>query len=415
MGDEGRWKRYEQRQGQLLPTFVDDALDPADPAFFIDEVVDGLDLQLLEQRYATLGEHAYAPRLLLKLWLYAATQGVYSGREIARRLRRDLGFRFLAGTGPYPDFRTINRFRVRHGADFAWVLRETLRLARGAGLGQLGLVTIDGTKVRANTLRHKAMSHDHLVAEEARLDREITGMLREMDRVNAAEDAAHGPDDDGSGRLPPELRTREQRRAKLQAVRAQLEQEKGATLRPQHQKSFADPDAQIMKTSEGALTYAYNAQSAVNEAGLIVAADVTPQVNDSVHFVPMVEAITTTTGATPGLVIVDTGYLSEANLATLAARGQRCLVAVSREGHPPTRWARGAATQRMHRVLRLPWARRLYARRKTQAERPHAEIKQAMGFRRFALRGLAKVRGEWALVCAAFNLRRLRALQRVAA
>ena len=411
MGDEGRWKRYEQRQGQLLPTFVDDALDPADPAFFIDDVVDGMDLRPLEQRYATLGEHAYAPRLLLKLWLYAATQGVFSGREVARRLRRDLGFRFLAGAGPYPDFRTINRFRVRHRQDFAWVLRETLRLAQRSGLGQLGVVTIDGTKVRANTSRHKAMSHGRMVAEEARLEREVAAMLREMDRVNATEDATHGPDDDGTGGVPPELRSREQRRAKLRAVRAQLEEEKGVALQAKHQKSFADPDAQMMKINDGALTYAYNAQSAVSADGLIVAAAVTPQVNDSVHFVPMIDAIAATTGTPPGWVVVDNGYLSEVNLATLAARRQRALVAVSREGEPAVRWPRGPATQRMHRVLRLPWARQLYARRKTQAERPHAEIKQAMGFRRFALRRLANVRGEWALVCAAFNLRRLRAVQ----
>src|SRR4029453_6095898 len=179
MAEAGRWKPYVQRQGQLLPTFVEDTIDPSDPVFFIDDAVDSLDLTPFEQRYAETGEHAYAPRLLLKLWLYAATQGVFSGREtaprlflkawvfgatqgvfsgreIARRLRRDLAFRYLAGDGPVPDFRTINRFRVRHREDFAWVLRATVRLARGAGLVKLGLVTVDGTKLRANTSRHKA-------------------------------------------------------------------------------------------------------------------------------------------------------------------------------------------------------------------------------------------------------------------
>src|SRR5436190_7218226 len=145
-GEAERWKPYGQRQGQLLPAFVDDALDRSDPVFFIDEAVEQLGLRPLEERYARLGEHAYHPRLLLKLWLYAATQGVYSGREIARRCRRDLAFRYLVGDRGMPDFRTINRFRVRHREDFAWVLRETLRLGRAAGLVQLGLVTIDGTK-----------------------------------------------------------------------------------------------------------------------------------------------------------------------------------------------------------------------------------------------------------------------------
>src|SRR5581483_9510216 len=243
MAEAGRWKPYAQRQGQLLPAFVEDALDPGDPVFFISDVVDALDLTPLEERYAVLGEHAYSPRLLAKLWLYTATQGVYSGREIARRLRRDLAFRYLAGDGPMPDFRTINRFRVRHRTDFAWVLRETVRLARGTGLGQLGVVTIDGTKVRANTSRHKAMSHGRMVAEEARLERECAAILARMDEVNAAEDTTHGDDEDGSGGLPAELRSRERRLAKLRAVRAQLEAERGEALTPQSQKSFADPDA----------------------------------------------------------------------------------------------------------------------------------------------------------------------------
>jgi len=407
MAEAGRWKPYAQGQGELLPAFVEDALDPSDPVFFISDAVDALDLTPLEARYAVLGEHAYHPRLLVKLWLYAATQGVYSGREIARRLRRDLAFRYLAGGGPTPDFRTINRFRVRHRADFAWVLRETVRLARGAGLVHLGVVTIDGTKVRANTSRHKAMSHGRMGAEEAQLERECAAILARMDDVNAAEDTAHGDDDDGSGGLPAELRSREQRLAKLRAVRAQLEAERGDRLTPQSQKSFADPDAQMMRTSDGALTYAYNAQAAVSADGLIVASGLTTAVRDIGELVPMVAAVAATTGAPPGLVLADNGYLTEANLAMLREAGQRCLVGLGREGKAPHRWPQGPETQRMHRLLRLPWARMLYARRKTQAERPYAEIKWAMRWRRARLRGTAKVRGEWDLVCAAFNVRRL--------
>jgi transposase len=407
MAEGERWKPYTQRQGQLLPAFVEDALEPSDPVFFINDVVDSLDLAPLEQRYAVLGEHAYSPRLLLKVWLYGATQGVYSGRELARRLRRDLAFRYLAGDGPIPDFRTINRFRIRHRDDFAWVLRETVRLARAAGLGQLGLVTIDGTKVRANTSRHKAMSHGRMVAEEARLERECAAIVARMDEVNATEDAEHGADDDGSGGLPAELQGRERRLAKLRAVRAQLEAERGERLTPRSQKSFADPDAQMMPTGDGALTYAYNAQAAVSADGIIVASGLTTAVRDIGQLGPMVAAIAATTGEQPARVVADNGYLTEENLATLRRAGQRGLLGVGREGKAPARWPRGRETRRMHRLLRLPWARALYARRKTQAERPHAEIKGAMRFGRFALRGVAKVRGEWDLVCAAFNLRRL--------
>ena len=345
----------------MLPAFVEDALEPSDPVVFISDAVDALDLMPLEARYAVLGEHAYHPRLLVKLWLYAAIQGVYSGREIARRLRRDLALRYLAGGGPTPDFRTINRFRVRHRADFAWVLRETVRLARGAGLVHLGVVTIDGTKVRAHTSRHKAMSHGRMVAEEAQLERECAAILAQMDDVNAAEDTAPGDDDDGSGGLPAELRSRAQRLAKLRAVRAQLEAERGDRLTPQSQKSFADPDAQMMRTSDGALTYAYNAQAAVSADGLIVASGLTTAVRDMGERVPMVTAVAATTGAPPGLVLADNGYLTEANLAMLREAGQRCLVGLGREGKAPHRWPQGPETQRMHRLLRLPWARMVYA------------------------------------------------------
>ena len=158
MGGEIEFKGYEQDQGQLFPSHLSDALDADDPAFFINDFVEGLELDAFEERYAATGERAYPPRMLLKLWLFGATEGVYSGREISRRLRWDLRFRYLAG-GLAPDFRTINRFRIRHREDFAQVFRETVRTARAAGLAQLGRVAIDGTKIRANTSRHKATSH----------------------------------------------------------------------------------------------------------------------------------------------------------------------------------------------------------------------------------------------------------------
>jgi transposase len=397
-----------QRQGQLLPAVVDDALDRSDPGFFIDDVVDGLELTALEQRYAPV---AYDPRLLLKLWLYGATQGVYSGRELVRRVRRDLAFRYLAGDGPVPDYRTMNRFRVRHREDFAAVLRATVRLAQGAGLVRLGLVAIDGTKLRATTSRSKALSHQRMVEAEARLEAEIAAVLQRLDEVNAAEEAEHDEDDEGSGGLPAELQDRQRRLAKLRSVRAQLEREKGEALTPKHQKSLADPEANMMRVgNDGALTYAYNAQAATSEDGLIVAVGLTTSVADTPQAVPMVAAVTAMTGAAPGCALMDKGYLSEANLVTLRAQGQRCLIAVGRE-RKAARWPRGAETPRMHRLLRLPWARRRYAKRKTQGERPFAELKQAMGFRRCQLRGRANVWGEWTLVAAACNLRRLFALR----
>jgi transposase len=401
MGSEIQFKGYEQDQGHLFPVHLAEALDPGDPVFFISDLVEGLDLEVFERRYAAMGEHAYPPRLLLKLWLFGAVVGVYSGREIAQRVRWDLRFRYLAG-GLYPDFRTINRFRVRHREDFAEVFRQTVRTARASGLGKLGLVAIDGTKIRANTSRHKAMSHKRMKQAEAQMEDEIAQILAQMDECNEAEDDEHG-DDDGSGGLPAELQNREKRVAKLRAVRELLEAERGKELRESSQKSFADPDANMMMTGEGSLQYCYNAQAAASEDGVIVAAEITTSPRDVNQLVPMVEAVKANTGRRLGVAVADNGYLSESNLEQLQRKRQRCLVAAGREGKKAGRWPKGCRTQRMHRILRLPWARRIYDRRKTQGERPFAEIKQTMRFRRFSLRGRANIRGEWNLVCAAAN------------
>lgn len=409
MGGEIEFKPYEQRQGQLLPSFVDDALDPSDPVFFVDDVVEGLDLGLFEQRYAARGEHAYPPRMLLKLWLFGAIAGVYSGREIARRVHWDLRFRFLVGD-LRPDFRTINRFRVRHAPDFAAVLRETVRIARAAGLAKLGRVAIDGTKIRANTSRHKAMSRGRMDEAEAQLDDEIRQILAQIAETNDGEDDEHG-DGDGGGGLPEELRVRERRRERIREARQQLEVEKGDALRDQHQKSFADLEANMMKTGEGSITYCYNAQAATSEDGIIVGNEISTCPSDAPLLMPMVEAVKQTTGERADTVLADAGYLSESNLVALRRRRQRCLVAVGREAKKPSKWPKGRLTQRMHRILRLPWARELYGHRKTQGERPFAEIKQRMKFQRFSLRGKAKARGEWDLVCAALNIRTIARLQ----
>lgn len=401
MGGEVEFKAYSPGQGELLPSYVGDALDPADPAFFVDEVVEGLDLGSFERRYSATGERAYPPRLLLKLWLFGAVAGVYSGREIARRLHYDLRFRYLAGD-LRPDFRTINRFRMVHVADFREVLRQTVRIAQQAGLAKLGRVAIDGTKIRANTSRYKAMSRGRMDEAEARLDDEIGQILKQIEEQNAAEDAEHG-DDDGGGGLPQELRDREARRERIRAARRQLEAEKGEELEARHQKSFADLEANVMLTGEGAFAYCYNAQAAVSEDGIIVATELSTTPRDEVTLEAVLDAIETTAGAPAERVLADRGYLTEQILKRLEEREQSCLIAVGREGKAAP-WPKGTRTRKMHRTLRLPWAQALYGHRKTQAERPFAIIKGPMRFRRFMLRTKKKARGEWDLVASAFNL-----------
>ena len=337
--------------------------------------------------------------MLLKLWLLGAVVGVYSGRELARRLHYDLRFRYLAA-GLRPNFRTINRFRDRHHRDFREVFLQTLKVAQAMGLVKLGQVAVDGTKIRANTSRSKAMSHARMLEAEDQLSDEIEQIVAQMDELNAAEEQEHG-DDDGGGGLPEELQLRERRRERIRAAREQLEREKGEKLEAKHQKSFADPEANMMKT-EGSLQYCYNAQLATSEDGLIVANELTEKANDYEQLEPMVEAIETNTSQRAGILLADNGYLSESNLKALERRGQQALIAV--RGRKSSRWPKGARAQRMHRILRLPWAQQRYAQRKTQAERPFAEIKARQRFRRFMLRGQEKVMGEWDLVCSGFNV-----------
>ena len=217
MGEEVSFKGYAPEQGELLPSHLGEALDPSDPVFFVSDVVESLDLEAFEARYAVRGEHAYPPRLLLTLWLFGAIAGVYSGREIARRVNWDLRFRYLAG-GLRPDFRTINRFRVRHREDFGGVFRETVRLAQASGMVQLGRLAIDGSKIRANTSRHRAMSHKRMREAEARLEDELGQILMQMEEVNEEEDEEHG-EDDGSGGLPEELRDRKRRLERIRKAR----------------------------------------------------------------------------------------------------------------------------------------------------------------------------------------------------
>jgi len=404
MGGEIEFKGYAPGQGDLLPSYTADALDPSDAAFFVDEVVEGLELGGFERRYSGVGERAYPPRMLLKLWLFGAVSGVYSGREIARRLHYDLRFRYLAGE-LRPDFRTINRFRVTHIEDFREVFRETVKIAREAGLGKLGRVAIDGTKIRANTSRSKAMSRGRMLEAEARLDDEIGQILMQIEEQNAAEDDEHG-DGDGGGGLPEELQSREARRERIRAAREQLEREKGERLEDRHQKSFADPEANVMKTGEGAFAYCYNAQAAVSEDGIIVATELSATPRDDASLEAVLDEVEANTGECPDLTVADAGYLTEKNLEAMETRGQTCLIATGREGKKP-KWPTQPRSQKMQRTLRLPWAQAAYRHRKTQGERPFAVIKGPMGFKQFMLRREKNTRGEWNLTAAGFNLKAL--------
>jgi transposase len=440
-----RFRPYHPEQTYLLPPSPSDWLAEGHLAYFIAEIVDTLDVDSFYARYEGDGRRnsPYDPRMLLKVLVYAYASGVFSSRKIARKLEEDVAFRVL-GAGNFPDHRTVNRFRQEHVEEFAGIFRQVVKLAREMKLMRMGTLAIDGTKVRANASKHKAMSYGRMKEKEEQLKAEIAGLLRRAQEVDEAEDEQYGAEQRGD-ELPEELRRREDRLKKIQEAKERLEgrqkeedraagrSEKdggwASGVRPQggrsrhhrgfgevpgkKQENFTDPESRIMKTQEG-FQQCYNGQIAV-EAGsrLIVAAEVMPNAADNECLVPLTEAAEAHGGEKPERVLADAGYRSEESFRKLAEKKITAYVALGREGkggNPILPSAENPHTQAMEERLKSEEGQRWYRRRKAIAELPFGWIKHGLGFRRFSLRGLKKVRGEWQLVCAALNLKRMAAL-----
>ncbi|MGH7363405.1 MAG: IS1182 family transposase, partial [Candidatus Methylomirabilales bacterium] len=400
----------------------------------------GLDLSAISEVYEreARGSPPYHPALMVKVLLYGYARGVRSSRRLARACVEDVAFRVLAANNT-PDFRTISAFRRRHLPALAALFQQVLRLCRRAGLVTLGTVALDSTKVQANASKHKAMSYARMERAERDLEATVRAILEEAERVDREEDQRFGPDRRGD-ELPEELADPVRRLEKIRAAKAALEtearqaaeakqqawQDRGGRGRPPRapeaarpapraQRNFTDPDSKIMQGPDGFLQ-AYNAQTAVDvRSQVIVAHDVSNQPADTAHLPPMVEQVIRNMRRRPRRLLADAGYCAEANLAYLDARGIAGYVATRRwrrddplppapRGRPPAGLSWRA---RMDRRLRTLRGQRTYRLRMLSSEPVHGQLKQAMGFRQFLLRGLAKVRGEWALLCTAFNLRKL--------
>ena len=345
----------------------------------------------------------------------------------------------MLAAGNFPQHRTLCEFRRRHLDDFGAVFAEVVRLARTMGLAGLGKVSVDGTKVRANASKRKAMSYGRMSKEERWLRAEIAGLLGEAEAIDAAEDAHYGEDVRGD-ELPEELKRREDRLAAIREAKARLEAEQrakddargrkpGQERNPKGghpykraygepdekaQSNFTDPESRIMKTSAEGFQQSYNAQIAVEgENQLVVAAAVTDNASDQAQLVPMVDRVAQTCGEPPEQVLADAGYCNESNLQALKERDIDGYVPLAREGKAagdpdPEQYP---AKARMAEKLATDEGRKRYARRKWMAEAPVGWIKEVMGFRRFSFRGLKKVEAEWTLVCLALNVKRLHTLQ----
>ena len=423
----------------LMPSDLREWLPEGHLAHHVSDLVDGLDLTAFYAPYEGDGRRnaPYEPRMMVKVLIYAYATGVFSSRGVARRLEEDVAFRVL-GAGNFPQHRTLSEFRRRHLSDFEELFVEVVRLAQELGLASFGKLSIDGTKVRANASKRKAMSYGRMEEEERRLSGEVKALLATAGDADAADDARLGPEVRGD-ELPAELRRREERLAAIRAAKERLEaaqraaddargRQPGEDRNPKggspykrsygepegkSQSNFTDPDSGIMKTSSEGFQQCYNAQVAVDgEHQLVVATEVTANASDQGELPLLLDEVSETFGEQPERVLADAGYSNERDLADLETRGIDGYVSLGREGKKARRRdpEKYPATNRMAAKLSTPAGRAAYAERKWLSEAPNGWIKHVLGFRRFSLRGLAKVRGEWNLVCLALNAKRLHAL-----
>ncbi len=420
-------------QSLLFPPSPRDWLPEGHLAFFIADTVAALDLQAFYAPYEGDGRRnqPFDPQMMVTVLLYAYATGTFSSRRIARKLEDDVAYRVLAA-GRFPAHRTIAEFRQQHLATFEALFVQVVAIAREAGVVQLGALAVDGTKVKANASKHKAMSFGRMRDEARRLREQIAALTAQADTSDAAEDAALGPDVRGD-ELPAELQRREQRLAAIAAAKARLEarqaaedRQKGRTpddarksrgtkpfardfgVAPDDaQDNFTDPESRIMKASHG-FDQCDNGQIAVDETTqLIVATGLTNCAADNAELLPLINRVQATLGGAPPEVLADAGYRAEATFQTLEARAITAYISLGHEtqpGKPPN--PAHLATQRMAARLTSAVGRARYRRRKAIVEPVIGWIKEVLGFRRFSLRGAAKARGEWNLVCLAVNLKR---------
>jgi transposase len=423
------YRPYVPEQDLLLPPSLRDWLPEDHLAYFVSDLVDHLDLSAIMQVYEEedRGYPPYHPVMMTKVLVYAYCVGIFSSRRIQRRVREDIPFRVLAADNE-PDFRTIADFRKTHLTALHGFFEQVLQMARELGAARVGRVALDGTKVKANASKHKAMSYKRMGEKQRDLRAEVKQLLAQADAADAAEDAEYGANRRGD-ELPAELQRRESRLTRIREAKRVLEaraKEKAvaagqpsdaAKPDPKAQYNFTDPESRIMKGPDG-FVQAYNAQIAVDEQQLIVGQAVTQEANDKKQLVPMITIIEEQSGGTPTQLLADAGYCSDENLAAIANTPIDAYISTRKQTHGerpgrPGPCPRGplpkTATRvdRMSRKLHTKAGAAVYAVRKAIVEPVFGQIKQARGFRQFLLRGLAKVQGEWSLVCTTHNILKL--------
>jgi transposase len=431
------YRPYLPEQDLLLPPSLRDWLPENHLVYFVSDVVDQLDLSKIHAAYGEerRGQPPYDPCLMTKLLVYGYCIGVFSSRRIQRRLREDIPFKVLAASNE-PDFRTISDFRKNHLEALQGLFEQVLEMALEAGAMKLGRVSLDGTKVKGNASKHKAMSYGRMKEKQQQLKEEVQQLLARAEAADAEEDERHGRDRRGD-ELPAELQRRESRMAKIKQAKKALEQrarekaaaegksaEEAKKAKPadKDQYNFTDPESRIMMGPDGILQ-GFNAQAAVEPTmQLIVGQRVTQAANDKEQLQPMVETIEQQAGQRPEAILADNGYCSDKNLEFLESDPSEQkiegYIATGKQKHgerrtpcKPGPLPKGATrVDRMKRKLQTKVGKAVYAARKCVVEPVFGQIKQARGFRQFLLRGLKKIAGEWALVCMTHNILRIYAV-----
>ena len=432
------FKTWPVDQIMLLPPSVQELVPAGHLAHFVrDTVRDSLDLSAILKTYTEeRGFPPYHPIMMTALLLYAYCHGIYASRRIAKACEERVDFMAVTAL-QRPDFRTVSDFRKRHLTALGGLFTQVLKLCQAAGLVQLGHVALDGTKLKANASKHKAMSYGRMQKAEAELAATVQGWLQQAETLDARADAEVGPDRRGD-ELPTWVADKQARLDKIRQAKAALEAEAQAKAEATHpspaaaspqrgrpptrppgiphekaQRNFTDPESRIMKTAEG-FVQGYNAQAAVDAASqIIVAQHVTHAPNDQQQLAPLLAQIKANTGRQAREVSADAGYCSEANLQELRRRHITGYVATGRQHHGqaaavgPCQALAGARTRTMRLKLRRGGYRSRYRLRKQTVEPVFGQIKQARGFRQVLLRGLSKVAQEWSLVCLAHNFLKL--------
>ena len=434
----------------LLPPSLQDWLPERHLARFVVDIVDQLDLSEMVKRYGGGGKQPYHPAVLLGLLFYGYATGVFSSRKLEQATHDSVAFRFITGN-VHPDHDTIATFRKRFLPELEGLFVQMLVMAKVMGMFKLGKVSLDGTKIKANASKHKAMSWGYANKLEEQLQREVRELLRRAEQADAEDE----PEID----IPDELARREDRLAaikkakeeikrraqeRFEAEQAEYEEKlkkrkekedesgqktRGRTPKPpeagpqdKDQVNFTDEESRIMPSSDG-FVQAYNAQAAVDiDSYLIVENHIPQQPNDKQEIEPTLKQLTEVEGSLgkPDSLLADTGYFSESNVKRCEAKEITPYISDSRERHnlpwderfksvPPCPEDADAVTAMAHR-LRTSQGKAIYAKRKSTVETVFGIIKEVLGFRQFQLRGLDSAQGEWNLVCIAWNLKRMYAL-----